>query len=95
MPPLIRFFSINRVIAIFIVSEFVLTTSFGLLVPIMSLFIVTNIEGGSPRVAGFFGGTSLLIVVGVTLDTMKQIESHLLMRHYEGFFKTGRLKGRR
>ncbi len=47
------------------------------------------------RVAGFFGGTSLLIVVGVTLDTMKQIESHLLMRHYEGFFKTGRLKGRR
>ncbi|MBI4598309.1 MAG: preprotein translocase subunit SecY [Candidatus Omnitrophica bacterium] len=47
-----------------------------------------------PRVAGFFGGTSLLIVVGVTLDTMKQIESHLLMRHYEGFFKAGRLKGR-
>ncbi len=48
-----------------------------------------------PRVAGFFGGTSLLIVVGVVLDTMKQIESHLLMRHYEGFFKSGRLKGRR
>jgi preprotein translocase subunit SecY len=48
-----------------------------------------------PRVAGFFGGTSLLIVVGVTLDTMKQIESHLLMRHYEGFFKSGRLRGRR
>ena len=48
-----------------------------------------------PRVAGFFGGTSLLIVVGVTLDTMKQIESHLLMRHYEGFFKSGRLHGRR
>jgi preprotein translocase subunit SecY len=48
-----------------------------------------------PRVASFFGGTSLLIVIGVTLDTMKQIESHLLMRHYEGFFKHGRLKGRR
>ncbi len=47
-----------------------------------------------PRVAGFFGGTSLLIVVGVTLDTMKQIESHLLMRHYEGFFKGGKLRGR-
>ncbi len=47
------------------------------------------------RVAGFFGGTSLLIVVGVTIDTMKQIESHLLMRHYEGFFKGGRLRGRR
>jgi len=47
-----------------------------------------------PRVAGFFGGTSLLIIVGVTLDTMKQIESHLLMRHYEGFFKSGRIRGR-
>jgi len=47
------------------------------------------------RVAAFFGGTSLLIVVGVTLDTMKQIESHLLMRHYEGFFKSGRIRGRR
>jgi len=48
-----------------------------------------------PRVASFFGGTSLLIVVGVTLDTMKQIESHLLMRHYEGFMKHGKLRGRR
>jgi len=47
------------------------------------------------RVASFFGGTSLLIVVGVTLDTMKQIESHLLMRHYEGFMRRGRLRGRR
>jgi len=42
----------------------------------------------------YFGGTSLLIVVGVALDTMKQIESHLLMRHYDGFMKKGRLKGR-
>ena len=41
-----------------------------------------------------FGGTSLLIIVGVSLDTMKQIESHLLTRHYEGFMKKGRLKGR-
>jgi len=48
-----------------------------------------------PRVAGFFGGTSLLIVIGVTLDTMKQIESHLLMRHYEGFMKRGKIRGRR
>ena len=47
------------------------------------------------RVASFFGGTSLLIVVGVTLDTMKQIESHLLMRHYEGFMRRGTLRGRR
>ena len=47
------------------------------------------------RVAQFFGGTSLLITVGVLLDTMRQIESHLLMRHYDGFLKKGRLKGRR
>ncbi len=45
-------------------------------------------------VASFFGGTGLLIIVGVMLDTMKQIESHLLMRHYEGFMKRGKLKGR-
>ena len=45
-------------------------------------------------VASFFGGTGLLIIVGVMLDTMKQVESHLLMRHYEGFMKRGRLKGR-
>jgi len=46
-------------------------------------------------VASFFGGTGILIVVGVMLDTIKQIESHLLMRHYEGFIKSGRIKGRR
>jgi preprotein translocase subunit SecY len=43
----------------------------------------------------YFGGTSLLIVVGVSLDTMQQIESHLVMRNYDGFIKKGRLKGRR
>ncbi len=42
----------------------------------------------------YFGGTSLLIVVGVAMDTMQQIESHLVMRHYEGFLKRGKLKGR-
>ena len=46
-------------------------------------------------VASFFGGTGILIIVGVMLDTMKQIESHLVMRHYDGFMRTGRLKGRR
>ena len=45
-------------------------------------------------VAQFFGGTSLLIMVGVVLDTMSQLESHLTMRHYEGFLKSGRLKNR-
>jgi preprotein translocase subunit SecY len=45
--------------------------------------------------AQFFGGTSLLIMVGVALDTLQQVESHLLMRHYDGFMKSGgRLKGR-
>jgi preprotein translocase subunit SecY len=43
----------------------------------------------------YFGGTALLIVVGVALDTVGQIESHMLMRHYEGFMKQGRIKGRR
>jgi len=42
----------------------------------------------------YFGGTGLLIVVGVALDTLQQIESHLLMRHYDGFLKRGRLRGR-
>jgi preprotein translocase subunit SecY len=41
-----------------------------------------------------FGGTSVLIVVGVALDTLQQVESHLLMRHYEGFVKRGRIRGR-
>lgn len=46
------------------------------------------------QVADFFGGTALLIVVGVSLDTIKQIESQLIMRHYEGFMKRGRIRGR-
>ncbi len=45
-------------------------------------------------VATFFGGTSMLILVGVLLDTMRQMETHLLMRHYDGFMKKGRLRGR-
>jgi preprotein translocase subunit SecY len=46
-------------------------------------------------VASFFGGTGILIVVGVMLDTLKQIESHLLMHHYEGFIRSGQIRGRR
>jgi len=46
-------------------------------------------------IASFFGGTGLLIIVGVMLDTMRQIESQLLMRHYEGFMKKGKIRGRR
>ena len=50
--------------------------------------------GISQQFAQFFGGTSLLILVGVVLDTLQQIESHLLMRHYDGLMKSGRIKGR-
>jgi preprotein translocase subunit SecY len=50
--------------------------------------------GVTPQFAQFYGGTSLLILVGVILDTLQQIESHLLMRHYDGLMKSGRIKGR-
>ncbi|MCS7082434.1 MAG: preprotein translocase subunit SecY [Bacteroidetes bacterium] len=50
--------------------------------------------GITPGFAQFYGGTSLLIIVGVALDTLRQIESHLLMRHYEGFSRAGRIRGR-
>ena len=43
----------------------------------------------------YFGGTSILIVVGVAMDTMQQIEAQLVMRHYDGFMRRGRIKGRR
>ena len=42
----------------------------------------------------YFGGTSIIIAVGVALDTMQQIEGHLVSRHYDGFLKTGKIKGR-
>ncbi len=62
------------------------------LVAIMPAFAM--ISGINNQFAQFYGGTSLLILVGVVLDTLQQIESHLLMRHYDGLMKTGRIKGR-
>ena len=53
-----------------------------------------GIFGVKAEFAQFFGGTSLLILVGVVLDTLQQVESHLLMRHYDGLLKSGRIKGR-
>jgi preprotein translocase subunit SecY len=53
-----------------------------------------QIGGVDSQFAQFYGGTSLLILVGVVLDTLQQIESHLLMRHYDGLMKSGRIKGR-
>ena len=55
---------------------------------------IVSLFGVSAQFAQFYGGTSLLIMVGVILDTLQQIESHLLMRHYDGFTKSGRIKGR-
>lgn len=63
------------------------------LIAIMPTF-ATNIFGVTTSFASFFGGTSLLIMVGVVLDTLQQIESYLLMRHYDGFMKSGKMKGR-
>ena len=55
---------------------------------------LANIFGVTRQFSQFYGGTSLLIMVGVILDTLQQIESYLLMRHYEGMMKSGRVKGR-
>ena len=58
-------------------------------------FFVIGYLGVNPGLEQVFGGTGLLIMVGVALDTLQQVESHLLMRHYDGFMKKGRIKGRR
>ena len=55
---------------------------------------LVSIMGVNQQFSQFYGGTSLLILVGVVLDTLQQIESHLLMRHYDGLTKAGRIKGR-
>ncbi len=62
------------------------------LVAIMPALVVQI--GVNQQFAQFYGGTSLLILVGVVLDTLQQVESHLLMRHYDGLTKSGRIKGR-
>ena len=62
---------------------------------IMPAFAVQFGISETQQFAQYFGGTTLLIMVGVTLDTLQQIESHLLMRHYDGFMKSGRVRGRR
>jgi preprotein translocase subunit SecY len=56
--------------------------------------IVHAIFGLSMGLASFFGGTSLIIAVQVILDLLQQTESHLMMRHYDGFMKSGKLRGR-
>jgi preprotein translocase subunit SecY len=63
------------------------------LIAVIPELLITT--AGVPRLtARFFGGTSLLIIVGVILDTMRQVETHLLQRHYDGFLRKGRIRGR-
>jgi preprotein translocase subunit SecY len=77
-----------------ILTKITLPGSFFLaIVAILPAFV--SAWGVSGQFAQFFGGTSLLIIVGVALDTLQQIESHLLMRHYDGFMKSGKIRGRR
>ena len=76
-----------------ILSRVTLPGSIGLAI-IAILPAIANLFGVNNQFASFFGGTSLLITVGVVLDTLQQIESYLLMRHYDGLTKTGRLTGR-
>jgi preprotein translocase subunit SecY len=76
-----------------IMSRITLPGSFFLaLIAIMPAF--AGVFGVQSEFSRFFGGTSLLILVGVVLDTLQQIESHLLMRHYDGLLKSGRIRGR-
>ncbi|KZK73769.1 MAG: preprotein translocase subunit SecY [Pelodictyon luteolum] len=63
------------------------------LIAVLPTFL-TKFANVTPGFAQFFGGTSLLIIVGVGLDTLQQVESHLLMRHYDGFMKAGKTRGR-
>lgn len=76
-----------------ILSTITLPGSFFLAI-VAILPAIVRVFGVSQQFAQFYGGTSLLILVGVVLDTLQQIESHLLMRHYDGLTKTGRIKGR-
>lgn len=57
--------------------------------------LLSRALGIQPTISQFFGGTSLLIIVGVTLDTLQQIENHLVAQNYEGFMEKGRLRSRR
>ena len=61
---------------------------------VVAIAILPDILRNAYNMPFYFGGTALLIVVGVALDTMGQLEAHLIMRHYEGFLKKGRIQQR-
>ncbi len=79
----------------FILTRITLPGSFFLAAIAIFPYFIMKFSNVGYNFASFYGGTGLLIVVGVALDTLQQVESHLLMRHYDGFMKTGRIKGRR
>ena len=63
--------------------------------PLIAIFPALAAVGWRyPALLAFYGGTSLIIMVGVVLDTMNQVKSYLLMRHYDGMMKTGKMRGR-
>ncbi len=79
-----------------ILTRITLPGSFCLAFVAILPYIITRFVNVSFNFASFYGGTSLLIIVGVSLDTLQQLESHLLMRHYDGFMKgSGKIKGRK
>ena len=80
-----------------ILTRVTLPGSLFLAVVAMMPFIIVKLFGGEIdySLANFLGGTSLLIIVGVALDTLQQMEQHLLMHHYDGFMKSGQIKGRK
>ncbi len=79
----------------YILTRITLPGSFFLAAIAIFPYFIMKYTNVSYNFASFYGGTGLLIVVGVALDTLQQVESHLLMRHYDGFMKGGRIKGRR
>lgn len=76
-----------------IMTRITLPGSFFLAIVAILPALAMKFLGIQQAFAYFYGGTSLLIMVGVVLDTLKQIESYLLMRHYDGLMKTGRIQG--
>ena len=78
-----------------ILTRVTLPGSIALAIVAILPYILMNVMGIDYDLASFFGGTSLLIIVGVALDTLQQIESQLITRHYDGFLKSGKIRGRR
>jgi preprotein translocase subunit SecY len=84
--------------AVALLPEFIVTGLKVHTLPLIGAFLDANLPTWFTQglnIEFYFGGTSILIVVGVAMDTMQQIEAQLVMRHYDGFMRRGRLKGRR